>query len=81
MPALRAAAQRQQPPTMAPNDTMMMMAFEHAGTPSSHQAFLRGARHQPPSRANMLPRAKPRAPEALGLSMAYSSQSSTRTLR
>ena len=34
-----------------------------------------------PSRANTLPRANPRAPEALGLSMAYSSQSSTRTLR
>ncbi len=34
-----------------------------------------------PSRANTLPRVKPRAPEALGLSMAYSSQSSTRTLR
>ena len=34
-----------------------------------------------PSRANTLPRVKPRAPEALGLSIAYSSQSSTRTLR
>ncbi len=34
-----------------------------------------------PSRANTLARAKPRAPEALGLSMAYSSQSSTRSGR
>lgn len=34
-----------------------------------------------PSRAKTLPRAKPRAPEALGLSVEYSNQSSTRTLR
>ena len=34
-----------------------------------------------PSRENTLPRVKPRAPQALGLSIEYSSQSSTRTLR
>ena len=34
-----------------------------------------------PSRANTLARAKPRAPDALGLSMAYSSHSSTRSGR
>ncbi len=34
-----------------------------------------------PSRANILPRENPRAPEALGLSVEYKSQSSTRTLR
>ena len=34
-----------------------------------------------PSRAKTLPRVNPRAPEALGLSIAYNSQSSTRTLR
>ena len=34
-----------------------------------------------PSRENTLPRAKPRAPEALGLSVEYRSQSSTRTVR
>src|ERR1019366_1243273 len=34
-----------------------------------------------PSRVNTLPRARPRAPEALGLSVAYSSHSSSRALR
>ena len=34
-----------------------------------------------PSRVKMLQRAKPREPEALGLSMAHSSHSSTRTGR
>ena len=34
-----------------------------------------------PSRENTLPRVNPRAPDALGLSVEYSSQSSTRTLR
>ncbi len=34
-----------------------------------------------PSRAKMLPRVNPRAPEALGLSVEYKSQSSRRALR
>ena len=74
------------PPTNAPTTrTMMMMALSN-GISSTYAV----TRIKPscdalatsrPSRANTLPRVKPRAPEALGLSMAYNSQSSTRTLR
>lgn len=82
-------AQKRSTPDVAPTQKAPALAYTNG--PHAHEsAQAPTTRTSPscavlatrrPSRENTLPRPKPRAPEALGLSMAYSSQSSTRSGR
>ena len=60
-------------------DSMRSGSPDRAGTRTNPSWQVLATRR--PSRAKMLPRAKARAPEALGLSVEYKSQSSTRIRR